>query len=44
VPISNVSFVGSDAMLKMLVTHGKTVGRDYTRALVNSQVVRATTT
>jgi len=39
VPISNVSFVGSDAMLKMLVAHGKTVGRDYTRALVNSQVV-----
>ena len=39
VPISNVSFVGSDAMLKMLTTHGKTAGRDYTRALVNSQVV-----
>jgi branched-chain amino acid transport system substrate-binding protein len=39
VPISNVSFVGSDAMLKMLVTHGKSAGRDYTRALVNSQVV-----
>src|SRR5262249_40300658 len=39
VPISNVSFVGSDAMLTMLVQHGKNVGRDYTRALVNSQVV-----
>ena len=39
VPISNVSFVGSDAMLKMLIQHGKTTGRDYTRALVNSQVV-----
>jgi branched-chain amino acid transport system substrate-binding protein len=39
VPISNVSFVGSDAMLKMLVAHGKTAGRDYTRGLVNSQVV-----
>ena len=39
VPISNVSFVGSDAMLKMLVAHGKTAGREYTRALVNSQVV-----
>src|SRR5262249_40638203 len=39
VPISNVSFVGSDAMLKMLVAHGKTTGRDYTRALINSQVV-----
>jgi branched-chain amino acid transport system substrate-binding protein len=40
-PISNVSFVGSDAMLKLLVQHGKTNGRDYTRALVNSQVVPA---
>jgi branched-chain amino acid transport system substrate-binding protein len=39
VPISNVSFVGSDAMLRLLVQHGKTNGRDYTRALVNSQVV-----
>ncbi len=39
VPISNVSFVGSDAMLSLLVKHGKTVGRDYTRALINSQVV-----
>jgi branched-chain amino acid transport system substrate-binding protein len=39
VPISNVSFVGSDAMLGLLLKHGRTVGRDYTRALVNSQVV-----
>jgi ABC-type branched-subunit amino acid transport system substrate-binding protein len=39
VPISNVSFVGSDAMLRLLVQHGKTTGRDYTKALVNSQVV-----
>jgi branched-chain amino acid transport system substrate-binding protein len=39
VPISNVSFVGSDAMLRLLVQHGESVGRDYTRALVNSQVV-----
>ena len=39
VPISNVSFVGSEAMLRLLVQHGKTTGRDYTRALVNSQVV-----
>jgi branched-chain amino acid transport system substrate-binding protein len=38
-PISNVSFVGSDAMLSLLVKHGKTTGRDYTRALINSQVV-----
>ncbi|HUM18538.1 MAG TPA: ABC transporter substrate-binding protein [Candidatus Nitrosotalea sp.] len=39
VPISNVSFVGSDAMLALLVKHGRAKGRDYTRALVNSQVV-----
>jgi len=39
VPISNLSFVGSDAMLSLLVKHGKAAGRDYTRALVNSQVV-----
>jgi ABC-type branched-subunit amino acid transport system substrate-binding protein len=39
VPISNVSFVGSDAMLSLLVNHGRTTGRDYTRALINSQVV-----
>jgi len=39
VPISNLSFVGSDAMLALLVKHGKAAGRDYTRALVNSQVV-----
>ena len=38
-PISNVSFVGSDAMLSLLVKHGKTNGRNYTRALINSQVV-----
>lgn len=39
VPISNVSFVGSDAMLSLLVRHGRDSGRDYTRALINSQVV-----
>ena len=38
-PISNVSFVGSDAMLGLLVKHGRAKGRDYTRALINSQVV-----
>jgi len=38
-PISNLSFVGSDAMLALLVKHGRAAGRDYTRALVNSQVV-----
>src|SRR5262249_29139900 len=38
VPISNVSFVGSDAMLRLLVTHGRARGKEYTRALINSQV------
>ena len=39
VPISNVSFVGSEAMLSLLLNHGKATGRDYTRGLINSQVV-----
>jgi branched-chain amino acid transport system substrate-binding protein len=39
VPVANVSFVGSDAMLALLLQHGRTTGRDYTTALVNSQVV-----
>ncbi|HVR11028.1 MAG TPA: ABC transporter substrate-binding protein [Thermoanaerobaculia bacterium] len=39
VPISNVSFVGSESMSRLLVEHGRRVGRDYTRRLVNSQVV-----
>jgi len=39
VPITNVSFVGSDAMLSLLTAHSRTTGRDYTRALINSQVV-----
>ena len=39
VPIANVSFVGAEAMLRLLVQHGQATGRDYTRALVNSQVV-----
>jgi len=39
VPISNVSFVGSDAMLALLLKRGKAAGRDYTKGLVNSQVM-----
>lgn len=39
VPIANVSFVGSEAMLRLLLAHGRTTGRDYTAALINSQVV-----
>jgi len=39
VPISNLSFVGSEAVLDLLTEHGRKTGRDYTRALINSQVV-----
>src|SRR5262245_46257346 len=39
VPIANVSFVGSESMLALLVTAGQADRRDYTANLVNSQVV-----
>ncbi|PWT72956.1 MAG: ABC transporter substrate-binding protein [Proteobacteria bacterium] len=39
VPISNLSFVGSEALLDLLTQHGRKTGRDYTHALINSQVV-----
>jgi branched-chain amino acid transport system substrate-binding protein len=39
VPISNVSFVGSDAMLALLLKQATVTGREYTQALINSQVV-----
>ncbi len=39
VPISNISFVGCDAMLRLLAEEGGKTGRDFTRHLVNSQVV-----
>ena len=39
VPITNLSFVGSEAMLQLLLARGRTAGRDYTRGLVTSQVV-----
>ena len=39
VPISNISFVGSDSMLTLLVEEGKKAGKDLTKALVNSQIV-----
>jgi branched-chain amino acid transport system substrate-binding protein len=39
VPIANVSFVGSESMLELLTAAGAADGRDYTRDLVNSQVV-----
>ncbi len=39
VPIANVSFVGSESMLKLLIETSREEGRDYTVNLVNSQVV-----
>ena len=39
VPISNLSFVGSEALLGLLVEHGRKTGRDYTRTIINSQVL-----
>jgi branched-chain amino acid transport system substrate-binding protein len=39
VPIANVSFVGSESMLALLIAASKEDGRDYTANLVNSQVV-----
>jgi ABC-type branched-subunit amino acid transport system substrate-binding protein len=39
VPISNLSFVGSEALLDLLTEHGRKTGRDYTRAIINSEVV-----
>ncbi len=39
VPIANVSFVGSESLLKLLREHGQARGKDYTHDLINSQVV-----
>lgn len=39
VPIANVSFVGSESLLKLLTETSKEEGKDYTGALANSQVV-----
>jgi ABC-type branched-subunit amino acid transport system substrate-binding protein len=39
VPIANVSFVGSESLLDLLMAETRRTNRDYTRGLVNSQVV-----
>jgi ABC-type branched-subunit amino acid transport system substrate-binding protein len=39
VPIANVSFVGSEFLISLLLKTGKEKGKDYTFNLVNSQVV-----
>ncbi len=38
-PIANVSFVGSESLLDLLTKLGQAKGKDYTRQLINSQVV-----
>lgn len=38
VPIANVSFVGSDLLLRVLLDAGRDMGRDLTAGLINSQV------
>jgi len=38
-PIANVSFVGSDLLLRVLISEGARLGRDLTKNLINSQVV-----
>ena len=39
IPIANVSFVGSEFLIDLLLRTGKEKGRDYTTHLINSQVV-----
>ncbi len=39
VPIANVSFVGSENLLALLLEHSKAQGKDYSQNLINSQVV-----
>ncbi len=38
-PIANLSFVGSENLTALLIKAGQTSGKDYTRDLINSQVV-----
>lgn len=38
-PIANISFVGAEPLLALLIDQGQKDGRDYTTDLVNSQVV-----
>lgn len=39
VPIANISFVGSENLLDLLAEAGRSNAKDYTRNLINSQVV-----
>ena len=39
IPIANLSFVGSENMTDLLLRSSRTAGKDYTKGLINSQVV-----
>lgn len=39
IPIANLSFVGSENMTDLLLRSSRTAGKDYTKDLINSQVV-----
>ena len=39
IPIANVSFVGSESMADLLIKSSRAANRDYTKDLINSQVV-----
>ncbi|MCL1475456.1 ABC transporter substrate-binding protein [Argonema antarcticum] len=39
IPIANISFVGSESLLELLQNTGQKTGKDYTKNLINSQVV-----
>jgi len=39
IPIANLSFVGSESMANLLLQRSRSAGKDYTKDLVNSQVV-----
>ena len=39
IPIANLSFVGSENMADLLLRSSRTAGKDYTKGLINSQVV-----
>jgi ABC-type branched-subunit amino acid transport system substrate-binding protein len=39
IPIANLSFAGSESMADLLVQSSRSAGKDYTKDLINSQVV-----
>jgi len=39
IPIANLSFVGSESMADLILQNSRSAGKDYTKDLINSQVV-----